>query len=105
MSIESDIREHALEVFPEECVGFVSEGTYHRLSNVAPQPTLRYKLSIKDKMMLFRMGDKLTALVHSHPVLDNQPSNGDLNAQRSCQFPFWIIGTDGQTTTEINEVK
>lgn len=105
MSIESDIKQHALDEYPNECVGYVSGGVYHRLSNISPKPYKRYKLSVQDKLMLFRLGDKLTALVHSHPCMDNKPSEKDSEAQRACAFPFWIVGTNGRETTDINEVE
>ena len=100
----ADIKKHALEKYPEECVGYVSNGVYHKLENVSNTPKLRYQLKPKDKLMIFNLGDKLTALVHSHPVLDNTPSEWDIEAQKSCGFPFWVIGTDGTDTTQIKEI-
>lgn len=104
MKYLADIKKHALEEYPKECVGYVHNDTYHRLENVSNIPTMRYQLKPKDKLMLFNLGKELVALVHSHPVLDNSPSHGDLLAQESCGFPFWIIGTDGKETTEIKEI-
>ncbi len=102
--IEADIIRHAKDAYPEECVGYVSNNTYHRLENISNNPKERYQLSLKDKLMLFKLCNKLTALVHSHPVLDNDPSEADLGAQRSTGFCFWIIGTDGVNTTKIKEI-
>lgn len=104
MSIEIDIKEHALLEFPKECVGYVSDGKYYRLRNISKNPEKRYQLSIEDKMKLFKMGERVTALVHSHPVLDNNPSEIDKGAQESVKIPFWIIGTDGENTTNIKEL-
>lgn len=103
MDVTEQIKAHALEEYPRECVGYVVEDAYHRLENISEDPN-RYQLSLDDRFMLFEMGDKLKALVHSHPVLDNSPSECDLGAQKVSGFPFWIIGTDGQTTTDIREV-
>lgn len=100
----ADISKHALEEYPKECVGYISKGAYHRLKNVSNTPTLRYQLSLRDKLLLFNLGNELTALVHSHPVLDNTPSEWDFAAQKSCGFPFWVIGTDGNETTKIKEI-
>lgn len=105
MNIERAIQEHAIEAYPEECVGFVSDEKYYRLKNISKTPRANYRLSIQDKMNLNMMGKALTALVHSHPKMDNNPSESDILAQRSTQFTFWIIGTDGINTTEIKEVK
>lgn len=102
--IEADIKKHALEEYPKECVGYVSGGKYHRLKNVANYPEKMYQLSIEDKFKIFGLGKELTALVHSHPVLDNRPSEKDLASQKATKLAFWIIGTDGKTTTEIKEI-
>lgn len=103
MDIKEMIRNHAIESFPNECVGFIVNGRYNRLQNISKSPTARYELSLDDKIFLCALG-KLEALVHSHPVLDNTPSLTDLKAQASTGFTFWIIGTDGQTTTDIKEI-
>ncbi|AFK66651.1 tail protein [Colwellia phage 9A] len=97
----TDIEVHALEAYPEECVGYVANGTYHRMVNVSNVPTKQYQLSPKDKMKLFSLGKNLTALVHSHPILDNRPSGKDLAAQKATGFAFWIIGTDGTQITKL----
>ena len=102
--IEADIKQHAIDMFPEECVGYVHENTYHRLDNISNKPKERYQLSIKDKLMLFKLCKNLTALVHSHPTMNNNPSDADLGAQKATCFCFWIIGTDGINTTKIKEI-
>lgn len=102
IQVANEIRSHALECFPNECVGFISGGRYHRLQNISKSPTQRYELSLDDKIFLNRLGT-LTALVHSHPILDNTPSEMDLKAQNSTGFHFLIIGTDGVECTEIGE--
>lgn len=98
----NEIKTHALESFPNECVGFLQGGRYHRLQNVSKSPTKRYELSLEDKIFLNRLGS-LTALVHSHPILENIPSEMDLQAQQSTGFNFLIVGTNGVETTEIGE--
>lgn len=103
MSIEEAIKKHALEVFPEECVGFICNDQYHRLINTATNPTERYMLSTRDKIFLSGLGT-LQGLVHSHPILDNTPSKVDLQAQQSTGFTFYIVGTDGHNTTEVREI-
>lgn len=104
MTVKADIIAHALQAHPCECVGFVSKGKYHKLENIANNPTERYQLTNKDKLMLYRLGDNLQALVHSHPVMDNNPSEMDLGAQAASGFTFWIIGTDGKQVTDIKEI-
>ncbi len=104
MSIEVDIKKHAIRTYPLECVGYVLDGKYFELENIASVPELRYQLQTKDKLMLLNLGKSLQALVHSHTILDNNPSETDLGAQKATQFNFWIVGTDGIQTTDIKEI-
>jgi proteasome lid subunit RPN8/RPN11 len=103
-SLTKDIQDCARLRYPEEMVGCVVGGNFVELKNVAPHPCERYILSAKDKVMLFEMEDSLIALVHSHPKMDNMPSELDFLAAKTCQFPFWIVGTDGVDCTEVREV-
>ena len=102
--IETGVREHALESHPNECVGYISDGEYTRLENVSKHPRSHYKVSIDNKLMLFSLGERLTALVHSHPTMDNTPSEKDIAAFKATKFNFYIIGTDGVQTTEIRRL-
>lgn len=94
----------AIDGFPEEIVGCVVGDEFVILNNTSNSPRESYQLSAKDKVMIFELGDSLTALVHSHPSLNNAPSERDVAAQKVCGFPFWIIGTDGKACTSIREV-
>lgn len=102
MSYIEDIKKHAISCWPEEMVGYLKGGVFHPLKNVSKTPKERYSLSTKDKLFVLNLG--VDYLVHSHPVLDNNPSDADLVAQRSTKIPFMIIGTDGQNCTNIREV-
>lgn len=103
MALVNEIENHALECFPFECVGYIENGDYFKLDNVSLTPDVSFKLSLADKMMLADLVG-LDALVHSHPILDPSPSDKDLAAQKATGFPYWIIGTDGITTTEIRKI-
>lgn len=102
--LERCIKDHALQDYPNECVGYISNGEYTKLNNVSNKPCENYKLSPTDKLLLYTLGNKLEALVHSHPELDNIPSELDTLASKSTGFTFYIIGTDGETTTTIRKV-
>lgn len=103
-SLIDSIQKCAMENYPKEMVGIVTQGVFTELTNVSNNPTQQYSLSPKDKVMIFEIGDDLEALVHSHPSMNCNPSEADLVAQRGCGFPFWIIGTDGRFCTEIKVV-
>ena len=104
ISIPQQIKKHAIDAFPEECVGMLVGKEYTRLENISSKPTEGYSLTLKDKIMLSKIRGKLTALVHSHPHLNSKPSIKDLKAQQTTQFNFWIIGTDGQKVTRIRKI-
>lgn len=99
---EKDIIAEALSKWPNEMVGYIKSGKFTPLENVSKEPHKRYQLSIKDK--LYILSQNIDYLVHSHPVLDNNPSKADLVAQSTTKIPFLIIGTDGVSTTKIKEV-
>ena len=106
MTIETDIQDDAIFTHPEECVGYILDGEYHLLENISKNPKREYKLRLKDKFFLMDLHKKglLEALVHSHPVLDNNPSQRDMEAHLATGYNFYIIGTDGKTTTEIRRI-
>ena len=98
-----EIEQHALKEWPSEAVGYVYQEKYITLENVSNNPTEGYRLSLKDKIMLNSL-EGLTALVHSHPVMDSNPSKMDMNAHRATRFNFWIIGCDGPNPTTIRKL-
>ncbi len=102
-----EICRHAAEEFPFEAVGYVHEGSYHKLVNVSPLPEERYSLTIGSKMeliKLYEMGQEF-GLVHSHPKsFSNEPSIPDLKAQKSTGYTFYILGTNGQEFTKLREI-
>lgn len=104
MDIYNKIKDHAIESYPNECVGYICEEGYVRLNNESKFPKTSYRLSIDDKILLSGLGIKLHALIHSHTTLNNTPSQKDLQSQRSTGFVFKIIGTDGVNTTDLKEI-
>ena len=106
MTIDTDIIEDAIYSYPDECVGYISNGEYHILDNMSNIPEVEYKLRMEDKFLLMDLhrSGLLEALVHSHPTLDNKPSPKDMEAHLATGYNFFIIGTDGVTTTEIRRI-
>ncbi len=98
-----EIKKVAIEEYPKEMVGYVKDNKFYKLENVSKDPTKRYSLSLKDT--IFLNSKNIDALVHSHTIMDNNPSAADLAAKESTGFVFWIIGTNGKDTTDIKEVK
>ena len=99
---EESIKQEALSKWPEEMVGYIKDGNFHALKNISKTPKRRYQISPSDTIKLLSID--IDYLVHSHPTLDNNPSDLDLRSQKSTGIPFLIIGTDGKETTTIKEV-
>lgn len=95
-----DLRAHAIEAFPEECLGIVlRDGTYRRMENAAPDRQLAACLRRSDYIDLFETG-QLRAVCHSHPNAPDCPSEADMRAQIELMVPFVICATNGQATAE-----
>lgn len=93
-------RAHALEAYPEECVGYVdNSGIYHRMTNAAED---RRAHAIPDPKLLFALirDDGIRALCHSHPNGPDCPSQGDMTSQVELEIPFVIISTNGTACAE-----
>jgi proteasome lid subunit RPN8/RPN11 len=92
-------RAHALEAYPEECLGAVdASGAYIRMANCADDPR---RFATPDKFVLadMMMRDDLRAVCHSHPDGPDAPSEADMRAQYETCVPFAICATNGQATT------
>lgn len=102
LECEKSIQEEAISKWPEEMVGYVKGGSFYALKNISKDPKNRYQLSTKDT--LFILNNNIDYLVHSHPRLDNTPSQMDIVSQQSTKIPYLIIGTNGKSFTNIKEV-
>tara|TARA_R110000851_G_scaffold762_1_gene2455 strand:+ start:115 stop:435 length:321 start_codon:yes stop_codon:yes gene_type:complete len=103
--LNNKIKSHAIEAYPHECVGYIRDGKYFKLNNVSSNPDKEYRISTNDIMKLTLMGNKLSAIVHSHPEMNNEPSPKDIKSQHSSGIEFRIVGTNGKDTTDIRRVK
>lgn len=90
------IEKHALECYPEECVGIIVDGKYKRLKNTHANPT---ESGSFDESVFVKY--QVQALIHSHPNSGNQPSLADCDAWRKLKVVFGIIATDGEAVSEI----
>jgi len=90
-----DLRQHANECYPNECVGAIMKSGYQRLDNTAGNPETHARVSRKDTQRLLASGEML-ALAHSHPNGPNCPSAQDMASQIEMDVPFVLISTNGQ---------
>lgn len=95
-----DLRDHAVETYPEECVGVVlADGSYRRHDNAAPDRAKGALLRGQVVLELLEAG-QLRAICHSHPDGPDCPSAGDMAAQIEQMVPFVLVSTNGQATTD-----
>lgn len=105
--ITAAIQQHALESYPNESCGFITEDGYVPVDNISTDPTNRFQVAAAD----FLTYKNARAFVHSHPVADafdvNRyrsgfypfcPSGDDMKAQIAAGMVFGIVVTDGQMT-------
>jgi cell wall-associated NlpC family hydrolase len=93
-----DLRQHALDAHPQECIGFLDQdGLYVRLDNLSGQPEAR---ATADHRVIARelAAGNLRALCHSHPGGPDCPSEADMRSQAEMEVPFVIVTTNGQAT-------
>ncbi len=93
------LREHALQAYPAEALGYVTrDGSYRRLDNQSPTPHNSAYARPGELAQLICTGE-LRALVHSHPGGPDCPSENDMRAQIELEVPFVLVSTNGQATT------
>ncbi len=97
-----DVRAHAAEAAPDECVGLLLGCSARvdrvlRLTNVSPTPQTRF---FADPQALFtalqeadRRGEQLLGSYHSHPQTDALPSLSDLAGAQGKTVQL-IVGRD-----------
>lgn len=93
-------RAHAIECYPNECIGFVvASGDYLGFENVSPDPT-RTAFPPRGTVPALLSTGNLRALCHSHPNGLDCPSEPDMRQQGELLVPFVLCATNGEATTE-----
>lgn len=97
------IRQHAIDEFPRECVGFVLPSGYVRVNNVSDDPENKFSISPEETAMALDAG--ALALVHSHPDAEPSPSVHDQQAQIETGMTWGIVPVMGiNVGDDINPV-
>lgn len=100
-----DARAHALRVYPEESCGFIVNGAYRPMQNIAADPaTHEDKPDCGCRLCAFEVSDAdylanvegLQAVVHSHPGGPAYPSKADMFHQESSAVAWIILTLDGE---------
>lgn len=102
------MREHALQAFPLESVGFAYADRYVPVENIAKDPEKQFEVD----PVVFLQHRQALAFVHSHPLADafsrrykpgfspHCPSGADMESQIATAMTFGIVVTDGVTAAE-----
>lgn len=93
--VVEDLRKHACEAYPNECVGVITRSGYERLENTSDTPEKHARLDRLTIMKLIASGEVM-AIAHSHPNGPNCPSAQDMASQIELAVPFVLISTNGQ---------
>lgn len=94
----SEIKQHAIDSYPNECCGFITEDGYVRVGNIHSNPRESFKISNKDYMLY---GSKALAFIHSHPDWHPCPSEKDMRGQIDSGIPWGIVSTNGKKASNI----
>jgi proteasome lid subunit RPN8/RPN11 len=97
------LRSHAIECYPQECVGVIIDNTYIPKENTHNDPINSFSLSEKDSLELSTIN---YALIHSHTCEKftedpRTPSHEDMLGQKNTDVPWGIIHCDGQNISQI----
>ncbi len=82
---------HALDAAPEESVGIVAGGQYHRLRNVHPRPLEAFAIDPQEQLRILLEYGTLQVVIHSHPKSQPGPSHDDMMGQFNAGVPYGII--------------
>lgn len=90
-SVCNQLQIHAMEAYPNECLGYIKDGEYVRLNNNSNDPDVSASLSMQDTKELLDLD--IDALCHSHPEGPDCPSALDMQTQMAMAIPFVIVST------------
>lgn len=93
----TEIKQHALDYYPNECCGFISKGQYIPLENYHSHPENNFLI---DHMDYLKHEGEIDFIVHSHVNGKKCPSAQDMKSQMSSGVPWAIVVTDGVTVSE-----
>ncbi len=93
-----EIKQHALDVYPEECCGLVVDDKYHAMPNQSDDPENSFKIDSTAMLAARKIG--LQAIVHSHPDDIAAPSSADMASQIENVVPWILLNTDGEFAGE-----
>lgn len=99
LAVVEDIKNHAVEAYPNESCGFVVPDVgYIRCDNTHPEPDKYFRVDPNDTAQALQRG--ATAFVHSHPNGPNYPSFADQQGQIDSELIWGIVPVIGTNVEE-----
>lgn len=89
-------REHAVESYPNEAVGLVTEAGYVRCQNISSEPGFKFEIEASELLR----HKTIHALIHSHPDGEIAPSEADMRSQEAMDVPWGILSATADDCTE-----
>jgi proteasome lid subunit RPN8/RPN11 len=87
------MKQHALEVWPNESCGFVSNGEYIPMENKAVNKQDEFEFD-------WPLDRPIDAIVHSHPRDTARPTASDMQSQIDTAVPWAIVACDGKRSQD-----
>lgn len=101
-------QEHALQVYPNEAVGFVINDEFVPVSNTADDPLTTFRVDPNDHFKCANLGE-IQALLHTHPYdkfnapkwPPEWPTTVDMEGWLQGTIPWGIAATEGEGLTQL----
>lgn len=101
-------REHVLAEYPKEACGFVVDGKFVPVENVAEDPYSTFRVATVERMRVSGLGE-VQAFLHSHPYSlakplkypAEWPSTPDMTSWMADNIPWGICATEGEGITQL----
>lgn len=87
------IKQHAVDAYPNESCGFVSNGEYVPCENQSQTPQDSFEFDWPTDV-------PVDAIVHSHPRDTARPTASDMQSQIDTAVPWGVVACDGKRAQE-----
>lgn len=106
--VETAIRCHAEECYPEESCGFLirvgDKESYYPCKNESVEPEEHFRIGARQWIAAEAVG-QILAVVHSHPDWTAKPSEADLARCESSGLPWYIIECRGGVSGALERIE
>jgi proteasome lid subunit RPN8/RPN11 len=99
------IQQHAMEAYPMEACGIITDDVYVRCENIHEEPLTAFRINPEITSPLLMEG-KLQAVVHSHPDGPNHPTYEDLASQIDMDVTWGVVPVigDERAATAVSDI-